>query len=248
MPKLAVDGVSLSILPGEAVAVVGGSGSGKTTLGRAMIGLLPLAGGEVVFRGASLQSADKQRKRAFRLDCQLVFQDPYSSLDPRQRVGDIVAEPLLHAPQFSAAQKKDLVDEMLEEVGLGGFATRYPQALSGGQRQRVAIARALIRKPAFVVADESVSALDMTIQKQVLELFKRLQAQRGFACMFISHNLAVVSEIADRIVVMSQGRIVEQGSVADIFDRPKHAYTRALLQAATTSDLLAQMEETRAVM
>jgi len=242
--KLAVDGVSLAVQPGEVVAVVGGSGSGKTTLGRAMIGLLPSSGGEVMYRGQALGQASTAERRAFRLDCQLVFQDPYSSLDPRQKIGDIVAEPLLHGRALTAAERRDTVAEMLDEVGLTGLADRYPHALSGGQRQRVAIARALIRKPAFVVADEPVSALDMTIQKQVLELFKRLQAERGFACLFISHNLAVVSEIADRIVVMEAGRIVEEGGVADIFDRPREAYTRHLLEAATTSDLLAQLGET----
>ena len=242
-PRAAVQGVSLAIRPGEAVALVGGSGSGKTTLGRAMIGLLPLAGGEVRFRDVPLQQAGAAARRDFRLQRQLVFQDPYSSLDPRQKVWDIVAEPLRHGPPLSAAQTVTQVEEMLEEVGLKGFGERYPHALSGGQRQRVAIARALVRKPAFVVADEPVSALDMTIQKQVLTLFKRLQAERGFACLFISHNMAVVSEIADRIVVMNAGRIVEEGSVADIFDRPRDPYTRELLQAATTADLLAQLDE-----
>jgi peptide/nickel transport system ATP-binding protein len=245
--KLAVDGVSLAVQPGEVVAVVGGSGSGKTTLGRAMIGLLPSSGGEVLYRGQAIGDATAAQRRAFRLDCQLVFQDPYSSLDPRQKVGEIVAEPLLHGKPLTAGERRDTVSAMLEEVGLTGLADRYPHALSGGQRQRVAIARALIRKPAFVIADEPVSALDMTIQKHVLDLFKRLQAERGFACLFISHNLAVVSEIADRIVVMEAGRIVEEGSVADIFDRPREAYTRHLLEAATTSDLLAQLGRAGAV-
>ncbi len=241
-PKLAVSGVSLAIQPGEVVAVVGGSGSGKTTLGRAMIGLLPVATGDVCFRGTPLGQADAAGQREFRLACQLVFQDPYSSLDPRQRVRDIVAEPLRHGPPLTRDALNATVDAMLDEVGLVGFGERYPHALSGGQRQRVAIARALVRKPAFVVADEPVSALDMTIQKQVLELLKRLQAERGFGCLFISHNLAVVSEIADRIIVMENGRIVEEGSVADIFDRPQQPYTRALLEAATTSDLLAELD------
>lgn len=244
--RRAVNEVSLAIRPGEVVAVVGGSGSGKTTLGRAMIGLLPTAGGEVLYRGTPIGHARAAERRAFRLDCQLVFQDPYSSLDPRQRVGDIVGEPLLHVPALSAAGRLAKVEAMLQEVGLSGYGERYPHALSGGQRQRVAIARALIREPAFVVADEPVSALDMTIQKQVLQLLKRMQAQRGFACLFISHNLAVVSEIADRIVVMEAGRIVEEGSVSDIFDRPRERYTRELLAAATTSDLLAQLDEARA--
>jgi peptide/nickel transport system ATP-binding protein len=241
-PKRAVQGVSLAIQPGEVVAVVGGSGSGKTTLGRAMIGLLPIAGGDVCFRGAPLAQANGGARREFRLACQLVFQDPYSSLDPRQRVRDIVAEPLRHGPPLTRDALNATVDAMLGEVGLAGFGERFPHALSGGQRQRVAIARALVRKPAFVVADEPVSALDMTIQKQVLELLKRLQAERGFGCLFISHNLAVVSEIADRIIVMENGRIVEEGSVADIFDRPQQPYTRALLEAATTSDLLAELD------
>jgi peptide/nickel transport system ATP-binding protein len=230
--KLAVDRVSLAIRPGEVVAVVGGSGSGKTTFGRALIDLLPISGGEVLFRGESMLTASREKRRSFRLDCQMVFQDPYSSLDPRQRVGDIIGEPLRHEKGMNKAARAKRVEAMLQEVGLEGFGARFPHALSGGQRQRVAIARALIRNPAFVVADEPVSALDMTIQKQVLTLFRRLQAQHGFACFFVSHNLAAVSAIADRIVVMHQGRIVEQGSVADIFDRPQHDYTRALLDAA----------------
>jgi peptide/nickel transport system ATP-binding protein len=230
--KQAVDGVSLAIRPGEVVAVVGGSGSGKTTFGRALIGLLPISGGEILYRGQPLRGADAASRRDFRLDCQMVFQNPYSSLDPRQRVGAIVAEPLRHVPNLSKAEVRDRVDRMLAEVGLDSFAERFPHALSGGQRQRVAIARALIRHPSLVIADEPVSALDVTIQKQVLALFQRLQAQHGFACLFISHNLAVVSAIADRIVVMNQGKIIEQGSVADIFDRPRHEYTRALLDAA----------------
>ena len=237
----AVRGVSLSICPGEVVAVVGGSGSGKTTLGRAMIGMLPIAGGDVCFRGVPIAEANAKQKRDFRLECQLIFQDPYSSLDPMQRVRDIVAEPLRYQQGTSAQERDAIVDALLDEVGLVGLGNRFPHALSGGQRQRVAIARALVRQPAFVVADEPVSALDMTIQKQVLELLKRMQADRGFGCLFITHNLAVVSEIADRIIVMENGQIVEQGSVEDIFDRPQQAYTRALLQAATTSDLLAQL-------
>ena len=230
--KPVVEGVSLAIRPGEVVAVVGGSGSGKTTLGRAMIGLLPLAGGDVSFRGQSISAGGRKARRDFRLACQMVFQDPYSSLDPRQKIRDIVGEPLNHCKPMTKAERERRVQEMLAEVGLEALGDRYPHALSGGQRQRVAIARALIRGPALVVADEPVSALDMTIQKQVLALFKRLQAQHGFACFFVSHNLAAVSEIADRIVVMHQGKIVEQGTVADIFDSPKHKYTLELLEAA----------------
>jgi len=240
-PTHAVREVSLAIHRGEVVAVVGGSGSGKTTLGRALLGLLPIAGGEVRFNGLPLSDAPRARVREFRLASQLIFQDPYSSLDPRQRIGDVVAEPLLHGESLTRAERERRASALLDQVGLGGFERRYPHALSGGQRQRVAIARSLVRRPAFVVADEPVSALDMTIQKQVLELLKQLQAEYGFACLFVSHNLAAVAEIADRIVVMEQGRIVEAGSVADIFDRPQSAYTRRLLDAATTSDLLREL-------
>ncbi|GLH79845.1 peptide ABC transporter ATP-binding protein [Bradyrhizobium sp. SSBR45G] len=225
---MAVKGVDLTIRAGETVAVVGGSGSGKTTLGRAMLRLLPLAAGEVRFLGRDVTAAADQD---FRLAAQLVFQDPYSSLDPRMRIGDIVAEPLRHTT-LSAVERTDRVAAMLDEVGLSGLARRFPHELSGGQRQRVAIARAIIRRPAFVVADEPVSALDMTIQAQVLKLFERLQAQYGFACLFISHDLAAVEQIADRVVVMQGGEIVEQGSRDEVFDRPQHDYTKALLAAA----------------
>jgi peptide/nickel transport system ATP-binding protein len=240
-PKLAVDGVSISISPGEAVALVGGSGSGKTTLGRALLGLVPLAAGNIRFRGKAMHSATKAEKRDFRLSAQLVFQDPYSSLNPRQTIAEIVAEPLDHVPGLSRAERAERTREMLEEVGLGGFGKRYPHALSGGQRQRVAIARAVIRNPAFVVADEPVSALDMTIQKQVLDLFRKLQDQHGFACLFISHDLGAVSRMADRILVMNSGKVVEEGSVADILDRPEHDYTKALLEAAPTLAITERM-------
>ncbi len=237
--KLAVKGVSLAVRPGEVVAVVGGSGSGKTTLGRAMLGLLPLSAGDVLFRNRSMSAADKTAARDYRLSCQLVFQDPYSSLDPRQKIVDIVAEPLRHGPALSRAEKAERVKEMLHEVGLAGLGERYPHALSGGQRQRVAIARAVIRNPAFVVADEPVSALDMTIQKQVLDLLRKLQEDHGFACLFISHDLGAVSRVADRIVVMQNGLIVEEGCVDDVLDNPQHEYARALLAATPTLGIAA---------
>jgi peptide/nickel transport system ATP-binding protein len=229
----AVDGIDLDIRAGETVAVVGGSGSGKTTLGRAMLRLIPSAAGQIRFRGKEVsETAD----RDFRLSSQLVFQDPYSSLDPRMRVGEIVAEPLRHVAQLAATERTRRVEKMLDEVGLANFANRWPHELSGGQRQRIAIARAIVRGPLFVVADEPVSALDMTIQAQVLKLLERLQAQYGFACLFISHDLAAVEQVADRVVVMQGGRIVEQGSRDDIFDSPQHDYTRALLAATPIVD------------
>jgi peptide/nickel transport system ATP-binding protein len=229
----AVDGIDLDICAGETVAVVGGSGSGKTTLGRAMLRLIPSVAGHIRFRGKEVPAA---ADRDFRLSSQLVFQDPYSSLDPRMRVGEIVAEPLRHVAQLATTERIKRVERMLDEVGLANFASRWPHELSGGQRQRIAIARAIVRGPLFVVADEPVSALDMTIQAQVLKLLERLQAQYGFACLFISHDLAAVEQVADRVVVIQSGRIVEQGSRDDIFDRPQQDYTKALLAATPLVD------------
>ncbi|MFV0672181.1 ABC transporter ATP-binding protein [Variovorax sp. tm] len=237
-PVRVIDSLDLDIHPGEMVALVGGSGSGKTTLGRAILRLAPSQAGQILFRGEDIRSAGRTALHRFRLACQLVFQDPFSSLDPRMRVGDIVAEPLRHLPELDAAARTRRVKETLDEVGLDGLGARYPHELSGGQRQRVAIARALVRRPAFVVADEPVSALDMTIQAQVLRLFQSLQKHHGFACLFISHDLAAVEQIADRVIVMERGRIVEQGARDAVFDDPSHAYTQALL-AATPRPLMA---------
>ena len=233
----AVDDVSLTVAPGEMVAVVGGSGSGKTTLGRAVLGLADRAQGRVCFDGIPLDKASKRGQRAFRLASQLVFQDPYSSLDPRMRVRDIVSQPLRHHPELSAAERSARTEETLAEVGLSDFAGRFPHQMSGGQRQRVAIARAVVARPRFVVADEPVSALDVTIQAQILRLFAGLQADYGFACLFISHDLGVVEQIADRVLVMAGGKIVEQGPRDAIFDRPAHAFTRELLAATPSLDL-----------
>ncbi|RJG40676.1 ABC transporter ATP-binding protein [Mesorhizobium sp. DCY119] len=227
----AVNGVDLSIGEGETVALVGGSGSGKTTMGRAILGLLPLASGTVSFRGRPITLGGAADRDA-RLACQMVFQDPYSSLDPRQRIGAIVREPLRHIGDMTSAEKEARVAETMADVGLSGMERRFPHELSGGQRQRIAIARAIVRRPAFVVADEPVSALDMTIQAQVLALLLSLQARYGFACLFISHDLSAVRRIAQRIVVMENGRVVEEGPTAAVLDRPSHPYTRRLVEAA----------------
>ncbi len=228
----AVDGVSLTIRAGETVALVGASGSGKSTLGRLLLRLYDADSGDILFEGAPVTAARGTRLKGLRDRTQMIFQDPYASLNPRQRVIDIVAEPL-HAhgdgPSAGRAQK---ARAMLADVGLADFADRLPAQLSGGQRQRVAIARALVRNPSFVVADEPVSALDMTIQKQVLDLFRRLQGERRFACLFISHDLAAVGALADRIAVMQSGRIVEEGPRDQVLDRPGHDYTRRLRAAS----------------
>ncbi len=234
--KRVVHSASLSIAPGETLALVGGSGSGKTTLGRAIVGLNKACAGAIEFEGVDIL---KSGNREHRLQCQMIFQDPYSSLDPRMKIGDILAEPLRHVPGMSAEHKRERVTRTLLDIGLAEqFVDRFPHQLSGGQRQRVAIGRALVRHPRLVIADEPISALDMTIQKQILELFERLQAQYGFACLFISHDLAAVERIAHRVAVMSEGRVVEMGTRDEIFDRPQHPYTRKLLAAASPLEKL----------
>lgn len=228
----AVSGVDLAIRKGETVALVGGSGSGKTTVGKAMLGFLPLASGRVLFRGQEIQFNRGEAGREARLSCQMVFQDPYSSLDPRYRIGSIIVEPLRHDTSMNRREKETRVIEVLEEVGLSGLGGRYPHELSGGQRQRVAIARAIVRRPALVIADEPVSALDMTIQSQILDLILSLQRRHGFACLFISHDLTAVRKIAHRVVVMEAGRIVEEGATETVLSRPTHPYTTQMVEAA----------------
>ena len=226
----ALHGISLAVRPRETLAVVGGSGSGKTTLGRAIAALLKPSDGSIRFRGRSIAKGEAGWSD-YRSNCQMVFQDPYSSLDPRMTVSKLVAE-ALRTTSMTSAEKRERVAEVLEEVGLGAtFAERYPHELSGGQRQRIAIARAVVRRPAFVIADEPVSALDVTVRAQILKLFAELQDRHGFSCLFISHDLGVVEQVADRVIVMHQGRIIEEGTRDSIFDHPAEAYTRRLLSA-----------------
>jgi peptide/nickel transport system ATP-binding protein len=229
-PRQVIHGVDLDVRSGEIVAIVGASGSGKTTLGRAILDLKPLAAGSIRFDGIELDRMTPAQRKQFRRAAQLVFQDPYSSLNPRLRVRDIVAATLRHV-DIDTAERAARVEQILDEVGLASFGNRFPHQMSGGQRQRVAIARAVVSRPRLVVADEPVSALDMTIQQQVLTLFRRLQAQYGFACLFITHDLAVVRQIAARVVVMSGGLVVEEGPVLSVFSDPRHKYTRELLAA-----------------
>ncbi|MFW3897477.1 ABC transporter ATP-binding protein [Pseudomonas putida] len=234
--KRVVHSASLSIAPGETLALVGGSGSGKTTLGRSLVGLVKPCAGAIRFKGVDILKA---ANRIHRLQCQMIFQDPFSSLNPRMKIGDILIEPLRHEPGLSASARRERVAQTMLDIGLPeAFAERFPHQLSGGQRQRVAIGRALVRHPQLVIADEPISALDMTIQKQILELFERLQARYGFACLFISHDLSAVERIAHRVAVMHQGEVVEVGTREQVFDAPRHPYTRQLLAAASPLEKL----------
>jgi len=229
----AVDRVSLRLRRGQTIGIVGESGSGKSTLGRALLRLLPSAG-RIRFSGDDIQGWDRRRLRPLRRELQVVFQDPYGSLSPRLTVGQIVTEGLLvHEPGLSAKELDRRAGQALEEVQLdAGMRNRYPHEFSGGQRQRIAIARALILKPKVMVLDEPTSALDRSVQKQIVTLLRDLQATHGLSYIFISHDLAVVRAIADEVIVMKAGRMVEQGPTEAIFEQPREAYTRALMAAA----------------
>jgi oligopeptide/dipeptide ABC transporter ATP-binding protein len=233
----AVDGVDLTIRPGEAVALVGESGCGKSTLGRALLRLERVSEGAVRFAGSDLTGLSEAILRPIRRNMQMVFQDPFSSLNPRMRIGETLAEPLLVHGLASKAEARARVAEILQIVGLDpAVAGRHPHAFSGGQRQRIAIARAVIARPKFVVADEPISALDISVQAQILDLFEDLKERFALTYLFISHDLAVVRHIADRVAVMYLGRIVEEGSPESVFDNPLHPYTRALLAAVPSPD------------
>lgn len=228
----ALDDVSVSLRAGSTLAVVGESGSGKSTLARCLLQLQPLDSGEVFFSGQDLSKLDGVALRAVRKNLQMVFQDPFASLNPRMRVGEIVGEGLvIHGLGSSAEQQKKVI-AMLKRVGLTeADMQKYPHEFSGGQRQRIGIARALVLQPKVVVCDEPVSALDVSIQAQILLLLKELQAEMVLSYLFISHDLRVVRHIADDIVVMHQGKIVEHGKVVDIYQNPQHVYTQKLLAA-----------------
>jgi microcin C transport system ATP-binding protein len=233
----AVDGVDVVVHEGETVGLVGESGSGKSTMGYALLRLVP-AEGRIRFDGKDLADLDNRSLRRLRADMQIVFQDPFGSLSPRMTVAEIVAEGLtVHEPSLSRAQRGVRVAAVLEEVGLApDIGDRYPHEFSGGQRQRVAIARAMVLKPRFVVLDEPTSALDMSVQAQIVDLLQQLQADHQLGYLFISHDLRVVRALAHRIVVMRQGRVVEQGAAEEMLARPRHDYTRALMAAAFTLD------------
>ena len=233
----AVDGVSFEIREGETFALVGESGCGKTTVGRSVLRLIQPTAGEVRFAGRDLLALGRGELRRARRDMQLVFQDPYASLNPRLPVGEIVGEALLAHGIARGRELDARVAALLERVGLSAsFRTRYPHEFSGGQRQRIGIARALALQPRFIVCDEAVSALDVSIQAQILNLLGDLQAEFSLTYLFISHDLHVVEHIADRVAVMYLGRIVENAPAAELFADPKHPYTRALLAANPVPD------------
>ncbi|WP_326489724.1 ABC transporter ATP-binding protein [Paraburkholderia sp. ZP32-5] len=227
----AVYPTSFEIHKGETLAIVGESGSGKTSLAKAILGLIPIAQGQILLNGEPYLSGKSTRLRIARRSIQMVFQDPYSSLDPRMRVDALIAEGLRLDRSLSQRGRAERVAIALHDVGLESHGARLVHQLSGGQRQRVAIARSLVTRPEVIIADEPVSALDITVQKQILEMLVSLQKKYGFACLLISHDLGVVEQIADNVCVMFRGQVVETGSRDEVFDNPSHEYTRRLLQA-----------------
>lgn len=231
--NVAVDGVTFDIAPGETVGLVGESGSGKSTVARAVIGLVKADGGEIVFDGTDITRFSPQQLKAVRREMQMVFQDPYASLNPRLTVRDIVAEAWrVHDGVVPRERWSDEVRELMARVGLNpDHIDRYPHQFSGGQRQRIGIARALALRPRLIICDEPVSALDVSVQAQVLNLLDDLQDELGLAYLFISHDLSVVEHLCDRVLVLHHGVVAEEGPTRDVFDAPQDDYTRALLAA-----------------
>ncbi|SDY60678.1 ATP-binding cassette domain-containing protein [Herbiconiux ginsengi] len=235
-PFKALNGVSLDILPGECVGLVGESGSGKTTLGRAVLGLAPVTGGSIRFKGAEIGTLSRRERRRLSEEIQVVFQDPYSSLNPSLTIEQSLTEPL-RVKKVSAADASRRVRTLLDQVGLpSNAAGRLPREFSGGQRQRIAIARALALSPQLIVCDEPVSALDLSTQARVLDLFKDIQEATGVAYLFVSHDLAVVRHLSHRVAVMYHGEIVEYGPGDKVTSDPEHPYTQRLLLAAPVPD------------
>ena len=235
-PFRALKGVSLNILPGETVGLVGESGSGKTTLGRAVLGLAPVSGGSILYKGRDIGSLARRERRALASEIQVVFQDPYTSLNPSLTIEQILIEPLT-VRKVPAKTASGRVRELLEQVGLPATAAdRLPREFSGGQRQRIAIARALALDPRLIVCDEPVSALDLSTQARVLDLFKEIQERTGVAYLFVSHDLAVVRHLSHRVAVMYHGEIVEWGDGDQVTMNPEHPYTQRLFLAAPVPD------------
>ncbi len=233
----AVDGVSFYILEGETLGLVGESGCGKSTLGRVLLRLEEPTAGKVLYRGNDIMTWNKRQLKELRKEVQMIFQDPQSSLDPRMTIGDSIGEALLIHGVKSERERLERVEELLKQVGLeAGYAIRYPHEFSGGQKQRVGIARALAVNPKLIVADEPVSALDVSVQAQILNLIKGLQREFGLAYLFIAHDLSVIGHVSDRIVVMYLGQVVELADKTELFGHPLHPYTEALLSAIPIPD------------
>jgi ABC-type oligopeptide transport system ATPase subunit len=238
-----VDGVTFSIAAGETFGLVGESGSGKTTTGRCILRLIEPTSGDVEFKGENVLAFDRKRMRQARRDMQIVFQDPYSSLNPRMRAGAIVEEPLAIHGVGSRTERQDRVAELFRLVGLDpDQRTRYPHQFSGGQRQRIGLARALALNPSLIIADEPVSALDVSVQAQVVNLLMDLQQRLSLTYLFIAHDLRLVRHICERVAVMYRGRIVEMGHTEALFEAPAHPYTKALLSAIPLPDPKAKRE------
>ena len=234
---MAVDDISFSICPGETFGLVGESGSGKSTAGRAILRLTDKTAGEVRYQGTDLHRLSRTDMRRLRPELQFIFQDPYSSLNPRMRIGDAIGEALLQHGLAAKEEIRDRVEDILSVCGMSAYHyDRYPHEFSGGQRQRVGIARAIILQPRFIVADEPVSALDVSIQAQIINLFRQLQEERGLTYLFISHDLSVVEHLCTRIGVMYLGSLVELAPRAELFRQPLHPYTQALLSAIPIPD------------
>ncbi|KXY43883.1 ABC transporter ATP-binding protein [Bacillus mycoides] len=228
----AVDGVSFELQPGETYGIVGESGSGKSTTGKAIMHLTKATGGNIRFNNRDLTKLSRSELREQRKDIQMIFQDPYSSLNPKKRVIDIIAEPLRNFEKLSPDEERRAVQEYLDKVGLNPESIyKYPHEFSGGQRQRIGIARALTLKPKLIIADEPVSALDVSVQAQVLNFLQDLQSELGLTYLFISHDLGVIRHMCDRIGVMYRGRIVEEATSAEIYNNPQHIYTKRLISA-----------------